>query len=82
MTSQIDSACDFEICTRVKHLGYSASHHIRIYGEEFEVMSDPFPHNGGIAIHVKNRRDSGIRVLQLPAPLLRTANEYRPARAA
>jgi len=71
-----------EICTRVKHLGYAASKHVRIYGEEFEVVSDPFPHDGGIAIHVRTRQESGIRILRLPAMLLQHVREQRFVRAA
>ena len=81
MTSQTGSSL-VEICTRVKHLGYSASKRIRIYGEEFEVVSDPFPHEGGIAVHAKPQKDSRIRILQLPAPLVQTAREHRPPKAA
>ncbi len=71
-----------EICMRVKHLGYAASKHVRIYGEEFEVVSDPFPHDGGIAIHVRTRQESGIRILRLPAMLLQHVREQRFVRAA
>jgi hypothetical protein len=31
-----------EACARIKHL-YVASRRVRIYGEEFELLSDPFP---------------------------------------
>jgi len=30
-----------EVCESVKRLGYGASQNIRLYGEEFEVVSDP-----------------------------------------
>jgi hypothetical protein len=39
-----------EICASVKRLGYGVSQNIRLYGEEFEVISDPFPESGGIAV--------------------------------
>jgi len=70
MTSHSDIASS-EICTRVKKLGYADSNRIRIYGEEFEIVSDPFPHGGGIAIHVRTRQESRVRILPLPAMLLR-----------
>src|SRR6202035_6098873 len=38
-----------DICTHVKHLGYATSRRIRLYGEEFEVVSDPFPEANGVA---------------------------------
>jgi hypothetical protein len=40
-----------DICAHLKHLGYAISRRIRLYGEEFEVVSDPFPEAGGIAVH-------------------------------
>ncbi len=70
-----------EICARVKHLGYAASKRVRIYGEEFEVVSDPFPHEGGVAIHVRTREEE-VRVLRLPSMLLRLVREQRFVRAA
>jgi len=71
-----------EICAKVKHLGYAASRRIRIYGEEFEVISDPFPHEGGVAIHVKTRQESNVRTLRLPTMLLLGAGSRRFVRAA
>ena len=37
------------ICAQVKRLGYETSKRIRLYGEEFEVVSDPFPEANGVA---------------------------------
>ncbi|HXR15218.1 MAG TPA: hypothetical protein VN777_03310 [Terriglobales bacterium] len=73
-----------EVCTRVKNLGYAPSKRIRIYGEEFDIVSDPFPHDGGLAIHVRTREESGIRLVRLPAMLVRAAavKEQRFLRAA
>ena len=31
-----------ESCARVKELGFSASKHIKIYGQRYELVSDPF----------------------------------------
>ncbi len=59
-----------EVCARIKQFGYAMSQKIRIYGEEFEVLSDPFASDGGIAIHVRSKRTSQTRVLQLPATIV------------
>jgi hypothetical protein len=32
-----------DLSAHLKHLGYAISRRIRLYGEEFEVVSDPFP---------------------------------------
>lgn len=70
-----------EVCARIKSFGYAASEGIRIYGEEFEVLSDPFPSADGIAIHVRSKRSSQTRVLQLPATIIQRAST-KPKRAA
>ena len=62
-----------DICAHVKDLGYAISRRIRLYGEEFEVVSDPFPEAGGIAVHVTTKKDSSIRILRIPATVLQSA---------
>jgi hypothetical protein len=62
-----------EVCAQIKEFGYTSSERIRIYGEEFEVLSDPFPNAIGIAIRVRSRRTSETRVLQLPATVVQRA---------
>jgi len=61
-----------EICAGVKRLGYGASQKVRLYGEEFEVVSDPFPEAGGIAVQVKSKKNATLRVVQLPATILQS----------
>jgi hypothetical protein len=61
-----------EVCARVRHLGYAAAGRVRLYGEEYEVVSDPFPEADGIAVHVTTKKDSRVRVLQLPATVLQS----------
>jgi hypothetical protein len=58
-----------DACARIKHLGYVAFRRVRIYGEEFELLSDPFPERDRIAIRAKAKGDSGVRILRLPATI-------------
>lgn len=69
-----------DICDRVKHLGYAVSGKVRLYGEEFEVVSDPFPAADGIAVHVKSKKNPTVRVLQLPTTVLQGVRPRRPAK--
>jgi hypothetical protein len=69
-----NSSVTEEMCARVKRLGYEPSKRIRLYGEEFEVVSDPFPEAGGIAVNVKLKNAPGIRVVQLPATVLQSVS--------
>lgn len=71
-----------EVCAQIKQFGYTVSQRIRIYGEEFEVLSDPFPSDGGIAIRVSSKRTSQTRVLQLPATVIHRVSARRVPRAA
>ena len=59
-----------EACARIKHLGYVAFRRVRIYGEEFELLSDPFPLADQIAIRAKAKTDSRIRILRLPVTIV------------
>ena len=75
----IESPSVSEICAQVKHLGYSISKRVRLYGEDYEVVSDPFPEADGIAVHVTTKKDSKVRVLQLLATVLQSAKRRRKA---
>jgi hypothetical protein len=68
--TNIESPSVLEICARVKNLGYTTSRRVRLYGEEFEVVSEPFPEANGIAVQVKSRRNPKVRVLHLPATVI------------
>ena len=76
-----DSPSVSEICAHVKHLGYATSKRMRLYCEEFEVVSDPFPEANGIAVHVTTTKDSSIRVLRIPATVLQRAKGRNVPRA-
>lgn len=67
-----ESSCVSEICARVKRSGYAVSSRVRLYGEDFEVLSDPFPEAGGVAVHVKSEKDSRICVLRLPVTVVQS----------
>jgi hypothetical protein len=75
----IESPTVSEICAHVKHLGYSTSRRVRLYGEDFNVVSDPFPEADGIAVRVTTIKDSKIRVLQIPATVLQAVKRGRRA---
>jgi hypothetical protein len=73
MTSHSDQPPSIEeICASVKRLGYGASQSVRLYGEEFEVISDPYPESGGIAVSVRSKKGDGIRSVQLPETILQS----------
>jgi len=57
-------------CVRIKDLGYSSSHHIKMYGERFEIVSDPFPDGNGVAVRVTTANGPTERTLRLPTSIL------------
>jgi hypothetical protein len=77
MMSPSDFPSASEICAHVKHLGYAISMHLRLYGEEFEVVSDPFVEADGIAIRVTTESNSSIRILRIPMTVLQSAKGRR-----
>jgi hypothetical protein len=68
-----------DLCDRLKQMGYAQSKRIRIYGEDFEVISNPFPQGNGIAVQAKSGREKQSRVLQLPLPILQMVSPRKTA---
>ena len=72
MTSHPEISSSVDVCADVKRLGYGAKQTVRLYGEEFEVISDPFPEGDGIAVTVRTKKNDSIRVVQLPSTVLQS----------
>jgi hypothetical protein len=64
-----------EMCDRVKHLGYAAGSQIHVYGERLDVVSDPFPHDKGIAVRVRAENGASIRIIKLPSTVLQAVKK-------
>jgi hypothetical protein len=67
-----------KICAHIKRLGYAAARRIRLYGEDFEVVSNPFPEANGVAVLVTTKKDPSIRVLRIPVTVLQSARRAKP----
>jgi hypothetical protein len=59
-----------ENCARIKNLGFTASRHVRMYGESFEIVSDPFNEGDCVAVHAIGGNDPKVRTLRLPITIL------------
>jgi hypothetical protein len=59
-----------ENCAKIKELGFTASKHINMYGERFELVSDPFNEGDCTAVRVISGSDPVIRILRLPVSIL------------
>jgi hypothetical protein len=72
----------YEVCARLQSMGYAESKRIRIYGQEFEVVSNPFPHGDGIAIRAHSTRETQERTLCLPLPVVQMVTRQKPKKIA
>ena len=57
-------------CVRIKDLGYSSFRQIQMYGERFEIVSDPFLAGTGVAVEVTTLTQPKKRALRLPTSIL------------
>jgi hypothetical protein len=66
----IQGSRDKEVGERLKALGYARPNRIRMYGEEFELASDPIPQENGFAIEAVSRKSGQARRLRIPLSIL------------
>jgi len=57
-------------CQKILDLGYIAGKHVNLYGEHFEIASDPFVDDDWVAIRVMSENDPTIRTIRLPVSIL------------
>ena len=57
-------------CARIKHLGYIAGKRLNLYGEHFEMVSDPFTEGDCVAVRAISGNDPTIRTIRLPVSIL------------
>ena len=59
-----------ELCERLKALGYAHRQRIRMYGEEFDLTSNPVANGNGFAIEAISRKSGNARMLRIPLSIL------------
>jgi len=68
------------LCERLKRLGFAQQKRMKLYGEEFELLSDPFIVANDLffvdAIEKKSRQQRRVRI---PLTIVKMANEERRA---
>ena len=67
-----------EDCVRIKDLGYGSSHQIRMYGQQFEIVSDPVPDGNGVSVQVTSTAEPAKRTLRLPTSILVGFKDFFP----
>jgi hypothetical protein len=58
------------ICQRMMDLGYVARNRVNLYGEHFQVVSDPFVDGNWVAVRVRSENDPTIQTIRLPVRVL------------
>jgi predicted fused transcriptional regulator/phosphomethylpyrimidine kinase len=59
-----------ENSARIRDLGFTTSKHIKMYGERFELVSDPFEEGLCTVVRVLTRNNPTVRILHLPTAIL------------
>lgn len=59
-----------ESCAKVRDLGFTASMQMNMYGERFQIVSEPFDEGGCVSVHATCGSDPEIRTLRLPIAIL------------
>lgn len=79
MTADVDHSLETETCKKLISLGYSRSKKVRLYGQEMQLTSDPFPAEDGIAVDAVGTDESETRRIKLPLSVLQVAASKRAA---
>jgi hypothetical protein len=77
MTSQVDNSHDKDTCRKLISLGYARSNRVRLYGQEVQLLSDPFSKEGEIVIEVTSQNDASPRIMRLPLSVLQVASQKK-----
>jgi hypothetical protein len=60
------------ICERLQQLGYAREKYIRLYGEEFHLVSNPIPDGDGYSVEGTTGESASIRRMRIPLSLIHT----------
>ncbi|MGP0019041.1 MAG: hypothetical protein ACLPHP_10770 [Candidatus Sulfotelmatobacter sp.] len=69
------SASHAVLCAKLKQLGFAQQSKMRLYGEEFEFLSDPIViADGAVCVDAREKRSSQTRRIRIPLPIVNMAN--------
>lgn len=57
-------------CQKIMDLGYVAGKRVNLYGQHFEIASDPFVDGDWVAVRVTSQNDPTIQTIRLPVSIL------------
>ncbi len=66
------------LCERIRRLGYAQNHQVRLYGQIFDVISDPVSLGGNLVfVDARERKSGRLRRVMIPLNIVNMANEQR-----
>ena len=63
------------ICDRLQKLGYAKENHIKLYGEELHLVSNPVPDGDGFAVEGIARASGARKRMRIPLSLVCTVRK-------
>jgi hypothetical protein len=68
------------LCTRLEQLGFTPGNRMKLYGEEFELHSEPIVMADNLVLVDAIEKKSGrLRRVRIPLPIVNMANGQRSA---
>jgi hypothetical protein len=67
-------------CETLKRIGYARNNHVRLYGEVFDLVSDPIRVRDGIVfVDALEQKSGQLRRVTIPRPIVQMAKKDRRA---
>jgi hypothetical protein len=63
------------ICARLRELGYASQRHLRLYGEDFHLVSNPIPDGDGFAVEGIVGASGTVRHIRIPLSVVHTLRQ-------
>ncbi len=54
------------LCERLKQLGFARSSQVRLYGDKWELLSDPFTDGADFVVQARSERQVATSTLKIP----------------
>ncbi len=68
------------LCAKLKQLGFIQENQMRLYGEEFQFLSDPIVMpDGSVFVDAIEKRSHQTRRVRVPLPIVNMANTEQKA---
>jgi hypothetical protein len=68
------------LCERIRRLGYAQNNQVTLYGEIFEIISDPTTLGGNLVfVDARERKSGRVRRVRLPITVVHMAIQERHA---